>query len=94
MVTHFFFHKVQQIPFLPDKGTVHQLWLIRGWLEATGASIHKGPGSPLAPGKTGLGSTGFQEKWLSWYKKEIHLSASLMYEAGHPEPAPCDDLEG
>lgn len=55
VVTHFFFHKVQQIPFLPDKGTVHQLWLIRGWLEATGASIHKGPGSPLAPGKTGLG---------------------------------------
>ena len=55
VVTHFFFHKIQQILFLPDKGTVHQLWLIRGWLEATGASIHKGPGSPLAPGKTGLG---------------------------------------
>ena len=55
VVTHFFFHKVQRIPFLPDKGTVHQLWLIRGWLEATGASIHKGPGSPVAPGKTGLG---------------------------------------
>ena len=46
------------------------------------------------PRKTGLGSTGFQEKWLSWYKKDTYLSASLMYEAGHPEPAPSDNLEG
>ena len=45
------------------------------------------------PRKTGLGSTGFQEKWLSWYKKDTYLSASLMYEAGHPEPVLRDNLE-